>query len=84
MSDDVMVAWSYAVGEEVVVLLDHAEVFDLLQGCTVPTSRIPGWTIGTIIHRAGPADRPVYVVRFRSRGNTCLCAVPETCIEGTA
>ena len=75
---------TYAIGEEVVVRLGRAIVFDGRQGIARRRRFGPGWTIGRILHRDGDGEATRYVLTFRHREAPYLCSVDATAIDGTA
>ena len=74
----------YGEGEEVVVRLGHARIFDPQRGIVLGRRRVPPWTIGRVIHRSDGSRGQSYVLSFRHRYDAYLCAVDATAIEGTA
>jgi hypothetical protein len=75
---------TYEVGEEVVVRLAHAELFDPHRGEVVPARRQPPWIIARIVHSEESRDGRRYVLSFQYRDAALLCSVNEHAIEGTA
>ena len=76
--------FSYQAGEEVVVVLDAAEAFDVERGAPVPAGCLPRWTIGAIAVRLDRGRRPAYLLRFLHHGSPCVCIIDEAAIEGVA
>jgi hypothetical protein len=74
----------YVEGEEVVVRLGRARVFDPQRGVVLERRRVPPWTIGRVIHRSDERSGQSYVLTFRHRYSAYLCAVDGAAIEGTA
>ncbi|TAK62434.1 MAG: hypothetical protein EPO22_07505 [Dehalococcoidia bacterium] len=75
---------AYEVGEEVVVRLAHARLFDPRRGAVMSTRRRPPWMIARIIHCEEQQDGLRYVLSFQHRDAAYLCSVNEQEIEGTA
>jgi len=75
---------AYEVGEEVVVRLARAEVFDPQLGALKRSRRVPPWMIARIIHCEEQRGIMRYVLSFRHRHAQYLCSVDEREIEGTA
>ncbi len=75
---------AYEVGEEVVVRLARAQVFDPRQGALLRSRRVPPWMIARIIHCEEQQDSRRYVLSFHHRHAAYLCSVSEAEIEGTA
>lgn len=74
----------YLMGEEVVVHLARARVFDPQRGVVLERKRVPSWTIGRVIHRSDQPERHSYTLSFQHRDAAYLCTVDETAIEGIA
>lgn len=74
----------YVEGEEVIVRLDHARVFDPRRGTVVERKRTPPWTIARVVHASGVASKRAYVLAFRHRETDYFCAVDSSAIEGMA
>ena len=77
-------AAAYEVGEEVVVRLAHAQLFDPSRGALMHTHRVPPWMIARIIHCEEMRNSRRYVLSFQHREAAYLCSVNESEIEGTA
>ncbi len=75
---------AFEVGEEVVVRLGRARVFDPRRGVVMRARRVPPWMIGRIIHSEELQDSRRYVLSFQHRDAAYLCSVDEQEIEGTA
>lgn len=75
---------TYEVGEEVVVRLAHAQLFDPSRGAVMRARRVPPWMIARIIHWEEERDSRRYVLSFQHRDAAYLCSVNESEIEGTA
>ena len=75
---------TYEVGEEVVVRLARAQVFDPRRGALMRGRRVPPWMIARIIHCEEQQDSRRYVLSFQHRDAAYLCSVNEGEIEGTA
>jgi hypothetical protein len=71
------VEFQFAVGEEVVVRLDQAEV----RG---DAADLPAWSIGEIVERFVRGGRPSYALTMRIGDAVLTCVVAEQAIEGTA
>jgi hypothetical protein len=74
----------YEVGEEVVVRLARAQVFDLRAGGVLSERRLPPWTIARVMHCDEANSAPRYVLSFRHRDAGYLCLVEPRAIEGIA
>jgi len=75
---------TYEVGEEVVVRLAHAQLFDPSRGAVMRTRRVPPWhdRPDHLLGRGAGSRR--YVLSFQHRDAAYLCSVNESEIEGTA
>ena len=71
------VEFQFAVGEEVVVRLDQAEMRD-------GAADLPSWSIGEIVERFLRSGRPSYALTVRHGDGVLTCIVAEQAIEGTA
>ena len=76
--------FTYAVGEEVVFGLTHADAFDLDRGAPMTPACMPSWTIGAIVACTRRGEVPAYLVRFEHHGVACLAIAAQEQIEGTA
>ncbi len=75
---------AYEIGEEVVVRLAHAEVFDPQLGAPQRSRHVPPWMIARVIHCEERRGGMRYVLSYRYRHAAYLCSVDEGEIEGTA
>ncbi len=75
---------AFEVGEEVVVRLGRAQLFDPRRGTVLSTRRRPPWMIARIIHFEETQDGRRYVLSFQHRDAAYLCSVEAGEIEGTA
>ncbi len=75
---------AYAVGEEVVAVLDGVDVYAIGRGAVVPAEFRPAWTIATVAGLTQTKESRAYVLRFGVGDNACICVAPERAIEGTA
>lgn len=75
---------AFEVGEEVVVRLAHAQLFDPRRGTVLSTLRRPPWMIARILHYDDAQGGRRYVLSFQHRDAAYLCSVDERDIEGTA
>lgn len=76
--------FTYCVGEEVVVLLDEVDVFDLERKTMIPPALLPAWTIGRISCAIVREGRPSYVLTTELLCQPCICVIGEAQIEGIA
>jgi hypothetical protein len=77
-------AFDYEIADEVVVRLDHVEVFDVTSSTAVPAGRLPGWTIADVTARLERDGRHLYAIRFRHKDGICIALVGGDSIDGTA
>ena len=75
---------AFEVGEEVIVRLGRAQVFDPRRGIVMRDRRAPSWMIARIIHCEELQAGRRYVLSFQYRDAAYLCSVNEAEIEGTA
>jgi hypothetical protein len=75
---------AYEVGEEVVVRLARARVFDPRAGGVLRERRLPPWTIARVMHCHDADGAPRYVVSFRHRDAGYIASVDSGAIEGIA
>ena len=75
---------TYEIGEEVVVRLACARVFDPRRGEELHNKRLPPLTIARVIH-CDETDRPRrYTLSFQHRDAPYLCSVDASAIDGIA
>ena len=77
-------AYTYRVGEEVVLRMAGVRPFDVERGRPVSAGCVPDWTIGDVVARRSREGSAAYAVRVRSHGSACLCLVDESAIAGGA
>ncbi len=77
-------AEAYEVGEEVVVRLGRARVYDPRAGDVLRERRLPPWTIARIMHCDEAESALRYVLWFRHRNAGYICSVEAHAIEGVA
>lgn len=75
---------AFAVGEEVIAVLDGIEVYDIDQDGVVPAKYRPAWTIAMVVGLTQTPESRAYILRFGIGDNACICVAPERAIEGTA
>jgi hypothetical protein len=77
-------AFDYEIADEVVVRLDHVEVFDVTSSIAVRAGCLPGWTIADVTARLERDERHLYAIRFHHDDAVCIALVGEEAIDGTA
>jgi hypothetical protein len=77
-------AITYEIGEEVVVRLACARVFDPRRGEELRERRLPPWTIARVIHCDAPDSPRRYALSFQHRHVQYLCSVDASAIDGIA
>lgn len=74
----------YDRGDEVVVVLDGAEAYNIERGAAVEPGCLPSWTIGVVLDQRERHGAATYVLRIEHDACVCLCMVGEGAIQGLA